>query len=77
MGEPRRVCADGAVMPPRKLQRLERQINVDLPLDVVERLDAFCDRARYPKKHAIELALRKFLAEYGAITEGGNRDGEA
>ena len=41
---------------------LEAPMNVDIPVDVAEDLDAFCDRTRLKKKRAVELALRRFLA---------------
>ena len=47
----------------------ERQLNVDLPCDVVDGLDEFCDGMRWAKKKAVELALRRFLARESAVPD--------
>ncbi len=40
----------------------ECPLNVDLPVDLVQELDAFCDRTGMRKKNCVELALRRFIA---------------
>lgn len=40
----------------------EAPVNVDLPVDLVQELDAFCTDTGMKKKQAIELAIRRFLA---------------
>lgn len=48
----------------------ERQINVDLPGEVIDGLGLFCEASGLPRKRVIELALRRLLAEQGvAVTE--------
>lgn len=40
----------------------EAPVNVDLPVDLVQELDAFCDRTGMKKKQCMELAVRRFIA---------------
>lgn len=47
----------------KKRRDSERQINVDLPIDLADSLDAFCEQAKMKRKAVAELALRRFLNE--------------
>ncbi len=49
---------------PRANRRVvhEAPVNVDLPIDLVEELDAYLDRTGMKKKQVMELAVRRFLA---------------
>lgn len=39
----------------------EAPVNVDLPVDLVQELDAFIDRTGMRKKQCLEIAVRRFL----------------
>lgn len=54
-------------MKPRANHRrhAEAPMNVDLPLEVIVALDAFCDNLGVSKKACVELALRNFLKSKG------------
>jgi len=39
----------------------ELQLNVRVPADVIDGLNAFCENTTVKKKEAVELALRRFL----------------
>lgn len=39
----------------------EAPVNVDLPVDLVEDVNGYCDRTGMKKKQVIELALRRFI----------------
>ena len=39
-------------------------MNVDLPADLVQEFDNFCDTHRIKKKAATELAIRQFLSKH-------------
>ncbi len=47
----------------------EAPVNVDLPVDLVQELDAYIDRTGMRKKVVLELAVRRFLRAE-AQTEG-------
>ena len=49
---------------PRANRRVvhEAPVNVDLPIDLVQELDAFIDRTGMKKKQCVELAIRRFIA---------------
>lgn len=36
--------------------------NIDLPVDLVQALDTFCEKRILKKKNVVELALRRFLS---------------
>lgn len=40
---------------------LESPMNVDLPADLAELLDTFCDKRGVKKKRVVEMALRRYL----------------
>ena len=44
-----------------KRRTIEIPMNVDVPLDVADSLDEFCDKRKVTKKSTVELALRRFL----------------
>ncbi len=46
----------------RKPKSAEIPLNCDLPPDLVESVDKFCERYKLRKKAVVELALRKLLA---------------
>lgn len=52
---------------PRTNRRVvhEAPMNVDLPIDLVEELNAFLDRTGAKKKQVVELALRRFISAEG------------
>lgn len=37
--------------------------NIDLPADLVEALDVFCEKRGVKKKNVAEMALRRYLAQ--------------
>ena len=43
----------------------EGQINIRLPVDLVDNLEEFCKNRRVKKKEIVELALRRFLRAEG------------
>lgn len=45
----------------RKVTVHEVQMNVDIPIDLRDKLDAFCKKRNVEKKAIVELALRRFL----------------
>lgn len=52
---------------------LEHQINVDLPVDLYDGLQDFCESRNVKRKQVIELALRKFLLDEKAAGNAGDR----
>jgi hypothetical protein len=49
----------------------ERQINVDLPGEVIDGLGLFCEASGLARKRVIELAVRRLLAENGVVVSEG------
>lgn len=47
----------------RKAYTGEIPQNIDLPSDLVQALDAFCEKRGVKKKNVAELALRMYLAK--------------
>lgn len=47
----------------KKRKGSERQINVDLPIDLADALEDFCAKVKMKRKAVAELALRRFLNE--------------
>lgn len=43
----------------------EAPLNVDIPVDLREEIDAFCDKHRTKIKQLVELALRRFMTAEG------------
>lgn len=50
-------------MPSRKNTRGEEQFNVELPKELMDRLNAYCDRHHVAKKLVVTLAVTKLLNE--------------
>lgn len=57
-----RRLGDTAVPRANRRVTYEAPVNVDLPIDLVQEMDAFCDKTGMRKKQMVELALRRFLA---------------
>lgn len=43
----------------------EAPLNVDVPVDLREEIDAFCDKHKTKIKQVVELALRRFMSADG------------
>lgn len=56
---------------PRRKVPGERQLNIDLPGDVLDRLHAYAETVDWPRKRVVELALRRFLRSEGAAAGEG------
>lgn len=47
--------------PPRRRARDIKQLNVDLPTDILDELDDFCDTRGVLKKDVVEVAVRFWI----------------
>lgn len=48
--------------PPKRRPRGIKQLNVDLPADLLDALDDFCDTRGVLKKDMVEVAVRAFMS---------------